>query len=141
MKTVFTKDEVLAKLKESLATRLAQAMEAMTGNTQRCLLVQDLESPSVDLLGWTAKYSAAPQVELRIFASPEDWKLMPSIGIGVKEIRVRENRAYRLVYVAKFSEAIYVLHAFEKKARKTPKPDIDLARTRFRALVNERKMK
>ena len=72
---------------------------------------------------------------------PEGWKPMPSIGIGVKEIRVRENGAYRLIYVAKFSEAIYVLHAFEKKARKTPKPDIDLARTRFRALQNERKMK
>lgn len=72
---------------------------------------------------------------------PEDWKPMPSIGIGVREIRVRENGAYRLIYVAKFSEAIYVLHAFEKKARKTPKPDIALARTRFRALQNERKMK
>lgn len=70
---------------------------------------------------------------------PEDWKPMPSIGIGVKEIRVRENGAYRLIYVAKFSEAIYVLHAFEKKTRSTPKPDIELARTRFRALVNDRK--
>jgi len=70
---------------------------------------------------------------------PEDWKPMPSIGIGVSEIRVREGRAFRLIYVAKFSEAIYVLHAFEKKARKTPKSDIDLARTRFRTLVNERK--
>jgi len=72
---------------------------------------------------------------------PDDWKAMPSIGIGVSEIRVREGRAFRLIYVAKFSEAIYVLHAFEKKARKTPKPDIDLARARFRALVNERKKK
>ena len=70
---------------------------------------------------------------------PEDWKPMPSIGIGVKEIRVRENRAYRLIYVAKFSEAIYVLHAFEKKTQKTAKPDIELARTRFRALVNDRR--
>ena len=70
---------------------------------------------------------------------PENWKPMPSIGIGVSEIRVREGRAFRLIYVAKFSEAIYVLHAFEKKTRKTPKSDIDLARTRFRALVNERK--
>ena len=70
---------------------------------------------------------------------PDDWKPMPSIGIGVKEIRVRENRAYRLIYVAKFSEAIYVLHAFEKKAQKTPKPEIELARTRFRALVNDRR--
>lgn len=72
---------------------------------------------------------------------PESWKPMPSIGIGVSEIRVREGWAFRLIYVAKFSEAIYVLHAFEKKARKTPKPDIDLARARFRALVNERKKK
>lgn len=72
---------------------------------------------------------------------PEDWKPMPSIGIGVREIRVRENGAYRLIYVAKFSEAIYVLHAFEKKSRKTAKLDVELARTRFRALVNERKMK
>ena len=70
---------------------------------------------------------------------PEDWKPMPSIGIGVKEIRVREKGAYRLIYVASFSESICVLHAFEKKARKTPKPDIELARTRFRALVNDRK--
>lgn len=72
---------------------------------------------------------------------PEDWKPMASIGIGVSEIRVREGRAFRLIYVAKFSEAIYVLHAFEKKARKTPKADIELARTRFKALVNVRKKK
>ena len=72
---------------------------------------------------------------------PEGWKPMPSIGIGVSEIRVREGRAFRLIYVAKFSEAIYVLHAFEKKTRKSPKPDIDLARARFKALVNERKKK
>lgn len=72
---------------------------------------------------------------------PEDWKPMPSIGIGVSEIRVREGRAFRLIYVAKFSEAIYVLHAFEKKTRKSPRPDIDLARARFRALANERKKK
>lgn len=64
---------------------------------------------------------------------------MPSIGLGVNEIRVREGGAFRLVYVAKFPEAVYVLHAFEKKARRTPKPDIELARVRFRALVNERK--
>lgn len=70
---------------------------------------------------------------------PDDWKPMPSIGIGVKEIRVREQGAYRLIYVAKFSEAVYVLHAFDKKTQKTPKQDIDIARMRFRALVNERK--
>lgn len=70
---------------------------------------------------------------------PEDWKPMPSVGISVQEIRVREKGAYRLIYVAKFSEAIYVLHAFAKKSQKTPKRDIELAPARFRALVNERK--
>lgn len=65
---------------------------------------------------------------------------MPTVGLGVAEIRVRgEGGAYRILYVAKFAEAVYVLHAFEKKAQKTPKPDIELARLRYRALLNERR--
>lgn len=71
---------------------------------------------------------------------PADWKPMPSVGLGVSEIRVRDaGGAFRLIYVARFSEAVYVLHAFQKKGRKTPKPDIKLARQRFRDLVQERK--
>lgn len=70
---------------------------------------------------------------------PSDWKPMPSIGIGVNEIRVREGGAFRLIYVAKFSEAVYVLHAFQKKTRKTPRTDIELARTRYRAMLKDRK--
>ena len=70
---------------------------------------------------------------------PADWKPMPSVGLGVKEIRVRDGGAYRVIYVARFAEAIYVLHAFQKKATKTPKPDIEIARKRFRELVQERK--
>ena len=73
---------------------------------------------------------------------PSDYKPMPSVGLGVKVIRIRdETGAYRVVYVATFSEAVYVLHAFEKKARKTPKPDIELARRRFRDLVRERRQR
>ncbi len=73
---------------------------------------------------------------------PVDWKPMPSVGIGVNEIRVREDGgAFRVIYVAKFPEAIYVLHAFQKKARKTAKQDIELARQRFRELVQERKQR
>jgi phage-related protein len=72
---------------------------------------------------------------------PSDWKPMPSVGLGVNEIRVRVDNAYRLIYVARFSEAVYVLHAFEKKSRKTSKPDVELARERFRTLVNERRRK
>ena len=71
---------------------------------------------------------------------PADWKPMPSVGLGVNEIRVRNaGGAFRVIYVARFSEAVYVLHAFQKTARKTPKPDLDLARRRFRELVQERK--
>ena len=71
--------------------------------------------------------------------APADWKPMPSVGLGVKEIRVREGGAYRVIYIARFAEAIYVLHAFQKKASKTPKPDIELARRRFRQLMQKRR--
>lgn len=70
---------------------------------------------------------------------PSNWKPMPSIGLGVNEIRVRAGEAYRVIYAAKFAEAVYVLHAFEKKSRKTARLDIELARQRFRRLIRERK--
>jgi phage-related protein len=69
---------------------------------------------------------------------PEDWKPMPSVGIGVNEIRVRAGGAIRAIYVAKFAEAIYVLHVFQKKSRKTSRLDIELARVRYRRLFRER---
>jgi len=72
---------------------------------------------------------------------PADWKPMPSVGLGVNEIRVREGGAFRVIYIAKFPEAVYVLHAFRKKARKTPKADVELARKRFRDLIQERRRK
>lgn len=71
--------------------------------------------------------------------APADWKPMPSVGLGVSEIRVRVGGALRLIYMAKFVEAIYVLHAFQKKSRKTAQADIDLARLRFRALIRDRR--
>ncbi len=72
---------------------------------------------------------------------PTDRKPMPSIGLGVSEIRVREDSgAFRVIYVAKFAEAIYVIHAFQKKGQKTPKAEIELARKRYRAMLNERKL-
>jgi phage-related protein len=64
---------------------------------------------------------------------------MPTIGLGVNEIRVRVGGAYRVIYVAKFVEAVYVLHAFEKKSRKTAQMDIELARRRFRSLIQDRR--
>ena len=54
---------------------------------------------------------------------PFGWKPMPAVGAGVREIRVHTSLEHRVVYVAKFGEAVYVLHAFEKRSRKTPRRD------------------
>jgi phage-related protein len=70
---------------------------------------------------------------------PSAWKPMPTVGLGVREIRVHADGAYRVLYVAKFAEAVYVLHAFAKKTEQTAKRDIDLAKDRFRELVNQRR--
>ena len=67
--------------------------------------------------------------------NPDDWKPMKGIGSGVREIRVRDaTGAFRVIYVATFAEAVYVLHAFQKKAARTPVRDIALAEMRFREL-------
>jgi phage-related protein len=63
---------------------------------------------------------------------PDDWKPMPSIGPGVREIRVRDSsRAYPTIYLATRVEGIYVLHCFRKKSVKTTRGDIELARQRL----------
>jgi phage-related protein len=59
---------------------------------------------------------------------------MRSIGFGVKEIRIHVLGEWRIVYVAKLSNAIYVLHAFQKKSQKTNRNDIELARKRFKEI-------
>ena len=67
---------------------------------------------------------------------PDNWKPMPTIGPGVREIRVREGGgAFRVIYVALVADAVHVLHAFQKKSQKTPKPDLDLAARRLRAVT------
>jgi len=63
---------------------------------------------------------------------PTDFKPIPSVGAGVYEIRIHAQGAYRVFYVAKFEEAIYVLHAFQKKTQKTAKIDLEIGRQRFR---------
>jgi phage-related protein len=69
---------------------------------------------------------------------PDDWKPMTSIGQGVQEIRIRdESGAFRVLYVAKFERAIYVLHCFQKKTQKTSKADLDVARLRYGDLRKE----
>jgi len=63
--------------------------------------------------------------------SPDDWKPMASVGAGVQEIRIHAGTEHRILYVAKFEEAIYVLHGFEKRTRRTRQADIDLAKRRL----------
>ncbi len=66
---------------------------------------------------------------------PADFKPMPVVGPGAFEIRVRDDAgAFRVIYVAKFEHAIYVLHAFQKKTQKTPRVDIELAARRYKAI-------
>ena len=69
-----------------------------------------------------------------------DWKPFDDIGAGTREIRVNDaNGVYREMYVAKFEEAIYVLHCFQKKTQMTSKRDKAIAEARYRAVVNARK--
>ena len=71
---------------------------------------------------------------------PDDWKPMSTVGAGVQEIRVwDESGTYRVLYVAKFEEAVYVLHVFEKRSQKTAKGDIQLSKSRYAELLKWRK--
>ena len=77
-------------------------------------------------------------VELRTVQhglDPSDWKPMKTLGAGVREIRVRDAAGiFRVLYVATFADAVYVLHAFQKKTRTTPKRDLDVASLRLQTL-------
>lgn len=66
---------------------------------------------------------------------PSDWKPMPSIGAGVREIRVHADGEWRVIYLANRPEGVYVVHAFGKKTGRTPKTEIDLARNRLARLA------
>ncbi len=72
---------------------------------------------------------------------PHDWKPMSSVGSGVKEIRVHEENEYRVLYVAKFEESVYVLHAFVKKSEQTLKRNIELAKKRYSEMLEMRRAK
>jgi phage-related protein len=70
---------------------------------------------------------------VQLGGDPADWKPMSGVGPGAREIRVRDaSGAYRIIYVARFEEAVYVLHCFEKKTEKTRPADIRLAAARYR---------
>jgi phage-related protein len=70
---------------------------------------------------------------------PNAWKSMPDVGPGVQEIRLHAAGEHRVLYVARFAEAVYVLYGFEKKTRRTPKRDLEVARKRYGDLVQMRR--
>lgn len=70
---------------------------------------------------------------------PDDWKPMSAIGSGVKEIRIRDiSGAFRVIYLAKLEDAVYVLHCFQKKTQETSQQDMDIAKQRFKDLMRKR---
>ncbi len=70
---------------------------------------------------------------------PSDFKPMPTVGAGAYEIRVRDGNQYRVIYVAKFSDYVYVLHAFVKKTPQTAMPDLETAKSQYIALLKRKK--
>jgi phage-related protein len=76
--------------------------------------------------------------QVQLGEDPDDWKPIETIGPGAREIRIREKSgAFRVMYVAKFAQAIYVLHCFQKKTQKTAPSDLALAQRRYKELVRE----
>ena len=72
--------------------------------------------------------------------NPTDWKPMSSVAPGVQEIRISESDGiYRIIYIARFEEAVYALHAFQKKTQKTNKSDIDVAKNAYKMIIEARK--
>ncbi len=75
---------------------------------------------------------------VQIDRKPSDFKPLPTVGSGAYELRIRDaGGAFRVVYVAKFKHAVYVLHAFQKKTRKTSQTDLNLAARRY-ALIGDK---
>jgi phage-related protein len=72
---------------------------------------------------------------------PSDWKPMPTVGPGVNEIRIHIEGEHRVFYVARLRHAIYVLHVFRKKSRKTSKGDINQARARLQEALRMEALK
>lgn len=72
---------------------------------------------------------------------PDDWKPMTTVGAGVYEIRIHTGLEHRVFCVAKYEEAIYVIHAFEKRTPQTRDADIAVARKRLADFLRLRKQK
>ena len=101
------------------------------GDSLKCLR----EFPSA------ARQDAGRQIEkVQRGKQPDDFKPMPSIGNGVEEIRVWDDTGtFRVIYTARLADAVFILHAFQKKAQTTSRRDIDTAKARFAQLMRGEK--
>ncbi len=88
-----------------------------------------------------ARHDAGYQIDkVQRGEQPDDFKRMPSIGKGVEEIRIWDDSGtYRVIYTARMADAVYVLHAFQKKTQATSKRDTDTAKERFDYLMRMQK--
>jgi phage-related protein len=103
--------------------------------------LKDIKDEKIFTVG--AKREAGRQLgQIQAGLEPDNWKSFEAVGSGVKEIIVDlDNGWFRVMYVAKFVEAIYVLHCFKKKTNTTSKQDKDIATARYKAVVHERSRK
>jgi phage-related protein len=85
----------------------------------------------------TARREAGYQIDqVQHGRDPDDWKPLRTVGRGAREIRIRdESGAFRVIYIAKVEDRVYVLHAFQKKTQKTRKTDLDLAKKRYKEVA------
>jgi phage-related protein len=99
--------------------------------------IEFVGSSQDDIRNFPAEARRAAGFELNFVQmglTPSDWKPMKAIGSGVMEIRIHKEGEWRVIYVAKFEKAVYVLHAFEKKTQKTRQADIELAWQRYKEI-------
>ncbi len=103
--------------------------------------LQFIGSSQDDLRNFPAEARRAAGFELSFVQqglAPSDWKAMPGVGPGAMEIRLHLLGEWRVIYVARFADAIYVVHAFQKKTQKTRAKDIEIARKRYRTIGGKR---
>lgn len=92
--------------------------------------------------GWDRDVQRAAGYQLHLLQAgmdPSDWKPMQGIGPGVREVRIHVNGEYRIIYLAKFEDSVFILHAFRKKSQKTPTKDIAIAKARLKDVLSTRK--
>ncbi len=103
--------------------------------------LKDIKSD--DIFTPDARREAGRQLsQVQAGLDPDDWKPFDVVGAGTKEIRISLNDGwFRVMYVAKFPEAVYVLHCFKKKTSTTSKQDKEITAARYKVVVHERSKK